>query len=196
MGASDGGSGIMWKATVLVLLGVVVFQFMKGYHVKELEVPSFIRLQFDRDSSAQIVSADTLEALDRDELLQRQEALEAQLRQLQQERQAEAPPPEPDPMDRAMPAVPSLTGTWYAWNGAQYQLQQTGREVTFQELSAVGPTAVGSGMFAHGVLDLQYRTLFNTTGSGRLQLSADGQQLSGQITDHVSGFTQPLVINR
>jgi hypothetical protein len=102
-------------------------------------------------------------------------------------------PVQPDPVQ---PALLDLNGMWYGEDGSEYEFVQTGGTVYFTEYGLFGATAQGSGSYQSNRLILEYETAFGTVGKANLNLSQNGQVLSGQANDITSGAITQLYLRR
>ena len=161
---------------------------------------------------AGIVREQQVENLGSTEVKQRQAALEAKIKQMeaQLERQrqhdaaAELRPPSGS-QSAAKPKQPfsdlaQIAGTWYDPNGAYYSITQAGTHVALQEFSNVygvpTVTAAGQGSVIGETAIFNVTTIFNTTGTARVQLSDDKNMLIGEYKDNVAGTTTYLRLSR
>jgi hypothetical protein len=94
-----------------------------------------------------------------------------------------------------------LNGRWQLQNGngAYYNITQNGSQIAIEEVSVLlgqpFTSARGSGgITPQGLVNLQYQTLWNTTGRGQLQLV--NHQLQGQFTDQTTGAVVQIVLLR
>ena len=100
--------------------------------------------------------------------------------------------PEPSP-----PAQPvNISGTWRGPDG-RYFFQQSGNDIAFQLFAwNQALIAEGAGTITQGTVTFAYARIDNTGGEARLQISANGLQMSGNYTNHVTGETGPIVLVR
>ncbi len=92
----------------------------------------------------------------------------------------------------------NLSGEWMSDEGLTYVFEQSGNQVSFAEYNPLlnTITASGSGSLQGRILNVTYQTAVGTTGQGRLTLSADGESLSGNYTDHSTGTSLHLTLER
>ncbi len=149
--------------------------------------------------------------LDEGEVKSRQAELEAKLKELQTRLDAkgEAPPTLISETRRANASATQieerpaqtldLSGTWSppADDPSFYTIEQNGNSLVIQQsLPNLGVLAAGQGQLSGRNLTISYTTVLGTTGRGNATVSADGSQITGQVTDLTTGVTSPLIISR
>lgn len=170
MGANSKGPGIFKQIIVAVVIAILVGGTAPWWWK-----------EFFGESQQPVSTIDRLDEMDRDDLLQRQQELEDELRRMRHEMQSK----NTETPERSV----DLSGTWNGNNGISYIIQQSGDAITIQEVNPFyGITAAGKGTIRRGVIDITYLTAMNTRGRARLKVSANGRQLSGTFTDLASGF--------
>jgi serine/threonine protein kinase len=111
-------------------------------------------------------------------------------------------PPTPKPAAKisnvvAPPAVVDVSGTWQSPLGLRYILQQQGNQVMFQEIGDDGPTGGGGQGTINGyAMDIQCWAANGALGRALLQVSPDGRQISGTLTDSSTGISVPALLDR
>ncbi len=102
----------------------------------------------------------------------------------------------PPPTVAAPAATIDVSGTWRGQDG-YYIFQQSGNNVTFN-LFAWNQVllAQGAGTIQQGWLNITYVRADNTGGEARLQVSGNGQQLSGSYRNIVTGEAGPVILVR
>ncbi len=85
----------------------------------------------------------------------------------------------------AEPQDADVSGEWIGDNGLTYAFQQFGANVTWQEISPYGVTAVGEGSVDGNVVAGRFTAVNNTYGLFRLMLTGD--ELAGTINNDVYG---------
>jgi hypothetical protein len=148
-------------------------------------------------SGQSLVPNQEIEQLGDQKLADRQAQLEQKLREMEEALQREKNRGQQTEPTQELPAqYANIGGTWYA-SGVSYFIQQFGTAVTIQEINPIyGVTAAGQGTITGRDISLSYNTVFGTTGSARLKLSADGRQLTGTFTDLTSGFSLTATLYR
>jgi hypothetical protein len=90
----------------------------------------------------------------------------------------------------------SLTGIWVAGDGLPVQFQQAGNQVAFRGVNAFGVVVVdGQGMIQGSDVYLAFRYYDGYVydqGKTVMQISSNGQQMSGMVQYAVSGMRRPM----
>lgn len=113
---------------------------------------------------------------------------------------ASLPPPSapqfaaPEPPPPAQPA--NISGTWRGPDG-MYFFQQSGNDIAFQLFAwNQALIAQGAGTITQGTVTIAYARIDNTGGEARLQVSANGSQMTGNYANRDTGETGPIVLVR
>ena len=94
--------------------------------------------------------------------------------------------PAPAPTPRAMQPI-NISGSWRGPDGV-YVFQQSGNNVAFQLFTWNQMViAQGNGTITQNAVAIRFARIDNTGGEARLQVSADGSQMSGVYTNLVTG---------
>ena len=76
-------------------------------------------------------------------------------------------------------------------------MAQTGNFVTFEEYSPlIGLDAIGTGTIEGNTISISFQSVFGGFGTGTLQVSPDGNQISGAFVDVATGFSVPVTMFR
>lgn len=106
-----------------------------------------------------------------------------------------APTPTPAVATLSVPSTPQdidISGSWRGTDGI-YMFQQSGSNVHVQLLNwDQVPIGQGTGAIAEDVITIGYVLQDNTGGTARLQVSANGKQMSGNFRNLVTGETGPM----
>lgn len=109
------------------------------------------------------------------------------------------PAPTPTPAVATLVATPQeidISGSWRGTDGI-YMFQQSGSNVHVQLLNwDQVPIGQGTGAIAEDVITIGYVLQDNTGGTARLQVSANGKQMSGNFRNLVTGQTGPMLMIR
>jgi hypothetical protein len=90
-----------------------------------------------------------------------------------------------------------ISGAWQGADGSRYTVTQYGNRFEFIEFGSSGDiTATGTGVIRGSLIESEFKASDNTWGSGRLQLSGDGQTLSGSYTNAATGETFGALLSR
>ena len=178
----------LWLTFAAFLVIVIVFRS----NLKELQFGS-------EGVKATLVSPQDVQGLseaDRksseQELLQRVNSLEKKVRSEPATRKIERE------IQAGQSAIPNLAGNWKGASGLVYVINQFGNSVSIQEVNPMlgGVTAAATGQISGPDFSLPAYTLAGTTGVLRLQVSDDGNRMSGDYRDSVSGMVVPMQLSR
>ena len=103
--------------------------------------------------------------------------------------------------DTAPPTEPaqffSISGTWQSAVGLSYIIEQSGGDVTIQEINSFGiVTAEGQGVIEGRDIDISYVTAVGTLGRALLSVSDDGRRITGTFEDLTIGSIAPATLFR
>ena len=108
---------------------------------------------------------------------------------------APAMPVSPVPVSPA-PAFIDISGSWRGPDGT-YIFQQSGSNVNVQLFDGNRLlSAQGAGAIVQGVVTIEYVRIDDTGGEIRLQVSANGRQMTGSYRNLVTGETGPMTVVR
>lgn len=93
-----------------------------------------------------------------------------------------------------MQRVFNVTGYWYSDDGSSYEISQSGSRIEFIEYGLWGVTASGSGILSGNKLNIDYQTSFGTIGRAVLELSDDGQSMTGRADDLTTGASTIMAL--
>ncbi|MGI9542592.1 MAG: hypothetical protein ACR2MX_04990 [Cyclobacteriaceae bacterium] len=79
---------------------------------------------------------------------------------------------------------------------ATYHIQQQGAHFTFQEISYGSVSAEGQGNLQGNSAVYNYATLMGTQGNGSFKIDATGRSITSTFTDHYTGVTQTIFMQR
>lgn len=96
--------------------------------------------------------------------------------------------------------IPNVSGTWKNVDGsATYTLAQNAKKITLREERTTQEgkltTAVGEGYMENNQLQVSFTTIFETTGSGILNI-VDEKTFKGSLTNSTNGAKEDVVLNR
>lgn len=202
---------IFWVALSIALLLIVGYNIYRGITVTGIDVPGVMNVQFDSGQpkttpvpvetpvSTALVTQDQTHEFKQAELEKKQEALHAKIAELEKRLQAKSQGATTNEMKAPAATTPGyqLGGMWTGIDGVQYNIQQSGNNVTFQEINPfMGVTIIAEGQIEGNQLRLNYTSILGTTGSGTLTINPAGNQMSGTFQDHVLGAATFLSLSR
>lgn len=153
-----------------------------------------------------------LDAMEKEQLKTNQAALESKLQALTIKlTEATAKPANPESMpadstaseqinSAAAPSIANISGIWKNIDGsATYTLAQNAKKITLREERTTQEgkitTAVGEGYIENNQLNVSFTTIFETTGSGTLNIT-DEKTLKGKLTNSTTSATEEVVLSR
>jgi len=197
---------ILVQSVSAVLIIVVLFNVYSGITVSKIGIPGLIDIEFNSDNE----SGDALpgEQINRSQPDDAAESRSGQsveessvlnnspVQDISNELYTEDGSDEVSQYVPAAPALIDLNGMWYGEDGSEYEIAQSGGTVFFTEYGLFGATAQGSGSYQNNRLILEYETVFGTAGKATLNLSQNGQVLSGQANDITACAITQLYMRR
>lgn len=160
----------------------------------------------------QLALLNRLDAMEKEQLKTNQAALESKLQALTAKltETTNSPAPKTEPADSAASTqanptptpnvLPNISGVWKNIDGsATYTLAQNAQKITLREERTTQEgkitTAVGEGYIENNQLNVSFTTIFETTGSGTLNI-ADDKTLKGKLTNATTAATEEVVLSR
>jgi hypothetical protein len=166
-------------ASTLLVIVVVGFALAHGQQIKTVTSDGDIEFYSTGDRVPEVQVAEQVEAAQSD--------LQADTRALQQQADAVA--------DSTDSQLPDIAGRWSGENGLEYYIYQYGDQVVMQEVSDIGVTAAGSGIFDGTTVQLEYQAADWSTGYAELTLE-DPSRLSGYFYNYDAGTSVPASLRR
>ena len=104
------------------------------------------------------------------------------------------PPPAAAP---SASAIADVSGTWLTSEGTRVDVTQVGDRFQYSEFDAAGQmVARGTGAVDGNYIESRFQAADNTYGEGEFEISADGQSITGIVTDAMSGDTYAVILKR
>lgn len=193
----------------LVLVLAVMFNIYRGITVSKIGIPGILEIEFDSgsDSSDGTESGNTLESnAGIDEGLRpaqtwgSTEIENRRAEELLRDRDDEISQGATNSNANGSQARPEMqrafnvTGNWYSDDGLSYEISQSGNSVEFFEYGLWGITASGNGTLAGNQIIIDYQTAFGTLGNAVLNLSDNGQVMTGTANDLTTGVSTVLTL--
>lgn len=201
---------VLIQSVSAVLIIVVLFNVYSGVTVSKIGIPGLIDIEFnpnngtatatgsadDRQDPALTRSTNTI---DRNGVNSGPSIIDDQnIRDVSNdiERQPLEDIYHPVQPETTPPPVIDLNGTWYGADGSEYEITHDGNTVYFTEYGLFGATANGMGTYQNNAVSFGYETVYGTVGTATLNLSSNGQILSGRAFDKVAGTSTDLYLTR
>lgn len=195
---------ILVQSVSAVLIIVVLFNVYSGITVSKIGIPGLMEIEFNTGSQQTDTPNDPIGSntvvgtnnpgqggLTNDPVSNYDDFDEpGTTRSVDQNDQPVQPPVQP--VERQV----NLNGAWYGADGSEYEISYSSGTVFFTEYGLFGVTAEGSGTFQNNRMVIDYQTVFGTSGQATLDLSTNGQILSGVANDFTSGASTPLYLTR
>lgn len=91
----------------------------------------------------------------------------------------------------------NLSGTWHGTDGLSYNITHMGNRITFRGIHPQhGEASAGEGQVQGNQLNVTFRTIYGAAGQATLEISGDGQRLTGRVLDQMSGSPMLLTLMR
>ncbi len=194
------------KILLAVLVLIVILAFATGSRVERL-VTDLFTVEFNNESEdkeriKELESrlAEIEQEKREQELVDKIAELEKKLKKNEKNNQIDKPKP-PKEGDKKSKKY-DLSGKWKDKNtGGHYTIHQFGdKRFSFKEVSypfgVETVTAVGEGVIDNNKTTVNYTTIFQTPGQAEFDISKSGNQLSGSVTDLVTGNKQTLNLEK
>ena len=191
---------ILVQSVSAVLIIVVLFNVYSGITVSKIGIPGLMEIEFNTGSQQTETPSDPIGSnpvagtnnpgqggLTTDPVNNYEPGATQDVVQKDQPVQ-----PPVQPAERQI----NLDGVWYGADGSEYEIAYSSGTVFFTEYGLFGITAEGSGTFQNNRMVIDYQTVFGTSGQATLDLSPNGQILSGVANDFTSGVSTPLYLTR
>lgn len=202
---------ILINSVSVVLIVVVLANVYRGITVSKVGIPGLLDIEFNsgdkpptQSSDHQVNESDqdnintTIENNPNDQNTSNpQVQLPGDPVQTNQQ-QVYSPPggTEPDRQFTDRPVAFNLNGYWVGDDGSEYEIYQSGNNISFTEYGIFGVTASGNGTITDSSVTLEYETVFGTYGVATLKISNNGQTLTGSADDYSSGATTLLNLTK
>lgn len=202
---------ILVNSVSIVLIVVVLANVYRGITVSKVGIPGLLDIEFNSGDNPPTQSSDRqVDESDQDNNkpagINNQGGQNSSIQQVQNPRESVSTNDQqdfltPDGTENEAQAADrsaafNLSGLWYGDDGSEYEIYQSGNIISFTEYGMFGVTASGNGTITDSSVILEYETVFGTYGVATLQISNNGQIMTGSADDYSSGSTTFLNLTR